>query len=563
MPIRSLINSRSLLLTLAASGFIGSTMLASAYSSSHVVAPMTSVAGQVVTKADAKMSVSALLGSNLADLPEFGSNFSTFTFDNGLQVVVIPDHRAPVVTHMIWYKVGAADEQPGQSGIAHFLEHLMFKGTATYPDGEFSKIVASIGGQENAFTSQDYTAYYQRVAKQHLGLMMKLEADRMTNLELRDEQVTPELQVVLEERASRIDNNPSAQLGEALSATLYRNHPYGTPIIGWEHEIKTLNRQIALDFYKQFYTPNNAILVVAGDVTVDEVKKMAMETYGKIERQTEVGPRVRTSEPPQRTARAVILRHERVKQPSVRRSYMTPSETTAASGESEALDILGYILGSGTNSRLYQSLVIKQNLATSAGAYYMSGGLDDTSFLFYGTPAVGKKVDDVLDAIKAEIDKLIAEGVTIEEVQRAKKSMLADGFFAQDNQTTLARIVGTNLTSGSSLERIKSWPKRLVAVTPEQVVDVAKKYLQEHRSVTGYLLPPEKKAKASSDTSPDNMSKDKPAASQETRILPGPKAREVAMPKQAPRASIKVPAPQSRPLGYPKPKPAKLSMNNE
>ncbi len=245
------------------------------------------------------------------------------------------------------------------------------------------------------------------------------------------------------------------------------------------------------------------------------------------------------------------------------------------------LIFLGYILGAGTNSRLYQDLVIKQKVATSAGAYYSSGGLDDSSFLFYGSPASGKDVDDVLDAIKAEIAKLIADGVTDEEVQRAKRSMLADGFFAQDNQATLARIVGTNLTSGSTLERIKSWPKRLAAVTPEQVVAVAKTYLQEHRSVTGYLLPPapdknaQKKAAApamdskpaepAASPSADSMAeKAKPSEAMQADpkdvvSLPGPKARAMSMPKQAPKESSKVPAPQSRPQGHPKPKPSKDS----
>ena len=478
-----------------------------------------------------------LLGSSLADLPDFGSTFGSFNLDNGLEVVVIPDHRAPVVTHMIWYKVGAADEKPGQSGIAHFLEHLMFKGTTNHPDGEFSKIIAEIGGEENAFTSFDYTAYFQRVAKQHLPLMMALEADRMANLTLRDDQVEPELQVILEERVTRVDNNPSAQLGEAVSAALYRNHPYGIPIIGWEHEMAQLDRQTALDFYDLYYTPNNAVLVIAGDVTIDEVRKLADETYGKVARRAEPGNRVRPSEPPQRTARELTLRHERVRQPSVRRNYLTPSDVTAPDGESVALDLLGYILGSGTNSRLYRSLVVDQRIATSAGAFYQSGGLDDTSMVFWGSPAGDHSLEDVLSAIKTEIDRLISDGVSEEEVMRAKRALLSESFYAQDNQATLARIVGTNLTSGSTLERIKSWPKRLMMVTPEAVREVAEKYLEEHRSVTGYLLPPEAKQKAKAPATP-----------------PLPTARAVDIPKAAPKASITVPNPKSPPVSLPKAK---------
>ena len=346
-----------------------------------------------------------VLGGDLSDLPSLGANFETFDLANGLKVVVIPDHRAPVVTHMIWYKVGAADEVPGVSGIAHFLEHLMFKGTEAYPDGEFSKIVASLGGQENAFTSYDYTSFFQRVAKEHLGKVMEMESDRMANLELRDEQVLPERDVILEERASRIDNKPSALLSEAMDAALYRNHPYGIPIIGWEHEMAKLDRQAALDFYNLNYTPNNAILVVAGDVTGDEVRKLAEETYGKVARRAEPKPRLRPKEPPERTARTVTPTHERVTQPMVRRAYLAPSSHSAKPGVSEALDILAYILGSGSNSRLYKALVVDQKIASTTGTYYMSTGLDDTTFTFYGVPTPGHDLDELVSAYEKEVSR--------------------------------------------------------------------------------------------------------------------------------------------------------------
>lgn len=225
-------------------------------------------------------------------------NLESFTLENGLQVVVIPDRRAPVVTHMIWYKVGSADEPEGQSGVAHFLEHLMFKGTTDYPDGIFSKMVAERGGQENAFTSTDYTAYFQRVAKEHLPLMMKLEADRMEHLVLTEDVVAPERDVVLEERRMRVDSEPGSRLREALNAITFVNHPYGSPVIGWESEIEALNKDSALAFYDRFYTPNNAVLVVAGDVDVDDVRRIATETYGKVPRRAEPGVRVRPAEPP-------------------------------------------------------------------------------------------------------------------------------------------------------------------------------------------------------------------------------------------------------------------------
>jgi zinc protease len=214
-----------------------------------------------------------------------GPEISRFQLANGLDVVVIPDRRVPVATHMVWYRVGSADEPAGRSGIAHFLEHLMFKGTDKHPAGEFSNVVSEIGGQENAFTGNDYTAYFQRVAKEHLGTVMAFEADRMTGLQLTDDVVLPERNVVLEEQNTRVANEPAAQLGEELAAALFRNHPYSHPIIGWRHEIETLSREDALSMYRRFYAPNNAILVVAGDVEPDEVKALADATYGAVPRQ--------------------------------------------------------------------------------------------------------------------------------------------------------------------------------------------------------------------------------------------------------------------------------------
>ena len=251
-----------------------------------------------------------------------GLDVSHFTLGNGLEVVVIPDHRAPVVTHMVWYKVGSADETAGESGLAHFLEHLMFKGTKKNPIGRYSQTVSTLGGQENAFTTDDYTAYYQRVPRERLKTLMEFESDRMTGLVLTDAVVKPELQVVLEEQNMRVANNPGARLSEQMEAALYLNHPYGRPVIGWRHEIEKLDREGALAFYRRFYTPNNAVLVVAGDVTPDEVKVLAEETYGKVERVIEVGPRDRPKEPVQEAARTVTLADSRVTQPSLRRIYL-------------------------------------------------------------------------------------------------------------------------------------------------------------------------------------------------------------------------------------------------
>jgi zinc protease len=436
------------------------------------------------------LAVLALLLSVLVhvDSAFSSSNVSHFTLDNGMEVVVIPDHRTPVVTHMVWYRVGAADETPGKSGLAHFLEHLLFKGTNKHPQGEFSQVVANIGGNENAFTSSDYTGYFQRAAREHLKMLMEFEADRMTGLVLTEEVVKPELQVVLEEQNMRVANNPAARLGEQMEAALYLNHPYGRPVIGWRQEIEKLTAQDALQFYKRFYTPNNAILVVAGDVTAEQVKKLAEETYGKVARVTETKPRMRPQEPVQEAPRTVTLADARVTQPSLQRYYLVPSYTTAKPGESEALEVLAHILGRGSNSRLYTALVVEQGIAVSANAGYTGSALDNTRFYFSATPKPGASLAQVESAVDAILASLIEKDVTPEELDRAKTKLIADAVYAQDNQGTLARWYGASLTTGGSVEQIQTWSDRLRRVTAEQVRDAARHWFDKRRSVTGYLV---------------------------------------------------------------------------
>jgi zinc protease len=430
--------------------------------------------------------------------PSAALDVTHFTLKNGLEVVVIPDRRTPVVTHMMWYRVGAADEEPGKSGLAHFLEHLMFKGTAKNPAGRFSQVVGTIGGQENAFTSSDYTGYYQRVSREKLKEMMEFEADRMTGLVLTDDVVKPELNVVLEEQNQRVANSPGAKLGEEVVAALYLNHPYGRPVIGWRHEIEKLTREDALAFYRKYYTPNNAILVIAGDVTVDEVKKLAEETYGKVARRSELPPRMRPREPEQRSVRLVTLADPRVAQPSMQRSYLVPSATTAKPGEAEALEVLSQILGSGMNSRLYRRLVVDKQLAVSAGAWYQGSALDDTRFGVSGTPRPNVTLPQLDEAIDEVIAELAQGGVTADELDRAKSRLVAETVYAQDNQATLARWFGGGMTVGLTVEQIRTWPDRVKLVTADQVREAARQWLDKRRSVTGYLVkelrPEEKKS---------------------------------------------------------------------
>lgn len=425
------------------------------------------------------------------DLPRMAPNAVEFPLDNGMQVVVIPDHRAPVVTHMIWYRVGAADETGGQSGIAHFLEHLMFKGTEKHPGEEFRNRVAAIGGDENAFTSSDYTAYFQRVAKENLAEMMAFEADRMTNLVLTEEGVATERDVVLNERRDRVERNPEAVLNEMLLRVLYLNHPYGRPIIGWDHEIRALDRDTALSFYRRYYTPNNAVLVVAGDVTEAEVRKLAEQTYGKIAARPEAVRAPRPAEPPPAGERTVTVRDEKVREPQVQTAFIVPSAVTAAPGEAEALSVLAEILGGGATSRFYDNLVRGDGAATYAGAYYSSNGLDDTRLVIYGVPKPGTDMRDLEARMTAQVADLQQDGVTEEELARAKRSAIAQAIYSLDNQRMLANIVGQALTIGRSLEDVQDSPARIQAVTAEDVQRAARKYLRPELSATGYLEPAE------------------------------------------------------------------------
>ena len=451
-------------------------------------AGQTSLARQSLLLLAAAAVMLSFAQSTLAAKPV--SLATEFKLANGMEVVVIPDHRAPVVTHMVWYKIGAADETPGVSGIAHFLEHLMFKSTDKIPMGEFSKIVSKLGGQDNAFTGHDATAYHQRVAKDRLPTVMSMEADRMVNLRLTEKEVLTERDVILEERRSRIDNNPGAVLDEQMNAALYLSHPYKIPVIGWEHEMAKLSPADAMAFYKRNYAPNNAILVVAGDVTPDEVRKMAEDTYGKVAPNPAVGgPRLRPRDPPQRAARRVKLEDPRAGKPSLSRYYQAPSYTTAKPGEAEALDILMKITAEGSTSRLYKRVVVENKLASTVSGNYSGSGMD------YGTLSIQAVAADgqSLEALETGIDAVIAEikdkGVTPAELDRAKNGYIADYVYESDSQSTLARRYGWNLVVGRTLAQVEDWPDAISKVTAEQVQAAANTYLDIKRSVTGTLVP--------------------------------------------------------------------------
>ncbi len=434
-------------------------------------------------------AVAAVLAAAFLAVPVRATVFSpeTFSLPNGLQVVVIPDHRAPVVQNMIWYRIGAADEVAGKSGIAHFLEHLMFKGTTAVPKGGFSSTVARIGGQQNAFTSYDYTGYFETVARDQLELVIRLEADRMVNLKLTDAEVNPERQVILEERAMRTDSRPGALLEEQMSAAQFLNHPYHRPVIGWEHEMRGLTTADALAWYRKYYTPSNAILVISGDVTAAEVRPLAEKYFGPIKSRP-IPVRVRPQEPPQRVARRVTLEDARVRQPVLNRSYLAPSRHGGETKHAIPLEVLAEILGSGTG-RMQRDLVLNGGIATSAHAEYESTSYDSSTFGF----RLGLKAGGDMNVLEAGLDKVLADllrdGITEAELVRAKTGMVSSAVFARDSVTAGARTFGAALTAGLTIADVENWPDAVQAVTVDQVNAAARYVFDPKRSVTGLLLP--------------------------------------------------------------------------
>lgn len=412
----------------------------------------------------------------------------SFTLENGLQVVVVTNRRAPIVNHMVWYKVGAADEEPGKSGLAHFVEHLLFKGTKNMKPGEFSELIARNGGRENAFTSYDYTGYFQTIASDRLELMMKHEADRMANLVLTDELVLPERDVILEERRSRVDSEPSGQLFEMARAALFMNHPYGISIIGWEHEMQQLTTEDALAFYERWYAPNNAVVVISGDVSLEEVRPLAEKYYGALEARP-VPERVRPQEPKQMAPRRVTLTSPRVRQPSLSITYLAPSYNRGETQHAYALQVLSEIMGGGSVSRLYSSLVVKQGVAAGAGGGYGGDDLDLGTLRFYVSPRPGIELEAAEAALRAEIETLVEAGVTAEEVSEAIERLQSAAVFARDSVSTPARVLGSALVTGQTLEDVEAWPERIGAVTVDQVNAAARAVIDDRRSVTAVLKP--------------------------------------------------------------------------
>jgi zinc protease len=418
---------------------------------------------------------------------QVGNNTFQFALANGMQVLVIPDHRAPVATQMLWFRVGAVDDPPGISGLAHFFEHMMFRGTKAYPDDAFSQIIAKNGGETNAFTDHDYTAFYEQIAKDRLPLAMKLEADRLANLDLSDSHVAPERDVVLEERRMRVDNEPQSLMSEQMRAALHLSHPYGRPVIGWAEEVRRIDRVSAQDFYDHHYAPNNATLVIAGDVTPEEVRQMAQDAYGKVPSRT-LAPRAEFAEPPRMAETRMTIVRADARVPIFSRLYRVPSYAQGTPGQGEGLEVYSQLLGGDQTSVLYRVLVEQKKLATDVGASYDGYARDAGEFSVYAVPRPGV----TLDQLEKGVDQVLQVNTLAlprdNDLTRAKIELVASVTYRRDSQFSLASAYGQALTIGLTVDDVNEWPARIRAVNAEAVRKAAQA-LTKRQAVTAYLIP--------------------------------------------------------------------------
>ena len=433
--------------------------------------------------------VAVLFAAAAALAPAHAQDTRVFQFalQNGMQVVVVPDHRAPIVTQMLWYRVGAMDDPPGLGGLAHFFEHMMFRGTASVPGDQFSQTVARNGGEDNAFTTHDYTAFYEQIARDRLRLVMSLDADRMINLDLSDKSVGTERDVVLEERRMRVDNDPQSLLREQMEAALHMSHPYGRPVIGWPYEVRHIGRVEAQDYYARHYAPNNAILVVAGDVTPEEVRIAAEAEYGKVPARP-LAERPDFAQPPRLAETRMTVARPDVKAPIFLRIYRVPSYTEAKPGEAEALEALAQLVGGDPTSTLYRELVVKRKLASDAGANYEGYTRDAAEFSVYAVPRSGVRMDMLEQAIDAVLRSYQITAPRTVDLDRAKTQLVADATYQRDSQYALASAYGQALAIGLTVDDVEEWPDRIRAVQAATVKQVATSDIVKREAVTGYLV---------------------------------------------------------------------------
>ncbi|MDP1870142.1 MAG: pitrilysin family protein [Gallionella sp.] len=410
------------------------------------------------------------------------------TLANGLKVIVREDHRAPVLVQQIWYKAGSMDEITGKTGVAHVLEHLMFKGTKSVPAGEFSRRIAAAGGRENAFTSNDYTAYFQQLHKSKLPLAMKLEADRMQNLDLSAEEFAKEIKVVMEERRMRTDDEPHALLQEKLTAAVYLEHPYQHPVIGWMSDLGQMTVADARDWYKKWYAPNNATLVVAGDVKAHAVFALAERYYGSIPKQAQAPRRVYT-EPVQLGIKRMVVKAP-AELPLLVMSFHAPNIIDPKQDwKPYALEMLAGVLSGNDSARLNKHLVREQQVASSVGAGYDSASRGPGVFTLEATPSEGRSIVQMEAALRAEIEQLVKDGVSAEELQRVRAQVLAGEVYKLDSVFYQAMQIGQMESIGLGHGAIAVMLEKLQAVTAAQVSEVAREFLQDDNLTVAVLDP--------------------------------------------------------------------------
>ncbi len=410
-----------------------------------------------------------------------------FALPNGMQVLVIPDHRAPVVTQMLWFKVGAVDDPPGISGLAHFFEHMMFRGTKQTPGDLFSQTIAKNGGEDNAFTTHDYTAFYEQIAADRLKLAMGLEADRMANLDLSESNVATERDVVLEERRMRVENNPQALMGEQMEAALHLSHPYGRPVLGWADEVRRIDMMSAQEFYKHHYAPNNATLIVAGDVTPEQVRVMAQAEYGKVAARP-LQPRSEFSEPPRLTETRMTLVRPDIQVPLFQRIYRVPSYAQASPGQAESFETLAQIMGGDQTATLYRVLVEEKKIATDAGASYDGYARDAGEFSVYAVPKPGVSLQTLEKAVDQVMQTFSVSQAKSGDLTRAKTQLIASVTYRRDSQFAMASAFGQALMIGLTVDDVNEWPNRIRAVAAPDVQKAAQGLVRRN-AVTAYLLP--------------------------------------------------------------------------
>jgi len=429
----------------------------------------------------------AALSGPAAAAPQASAQTFQFSLPNGMQVLVIPDHRAPVVTQMLWFKVGAVDDPPGISGLAHFFEHMMFRGTKQVPGDLYAQTIAKNGGEDNAFTTHDYTAFYEQIAADRLKLAMDLEADRMANLDLSDNNVTTERDVVLEERRMRVENNPQAMLGEQMEAALHMSHPYGRPVLGWAEEVRHIDKMSAQDFYKHHYAPNNATLIVAGDVTPEQIRVMAQAAYGKLSSRP-LQPRAEFAEPPRLTETRITLVRPDVQVPLMERVYRVPSYAQAAPGQAESFEMLAQVMGGDQTATLYRVLVEEKKLATDAGASYDGFARDAGEFSVYAVPRAGVSLETLEKAIDQVMQGFTGAQAKAADLTRAKTQLVASVTYRRDSQYAMASAYGQALMIGLTVDDVNEWPARIRAVDAGGIQKAAQRLIRRN-AVTAYLIP--------------------------------------------------------------------------